>query len=376
METNPEIVFPEKQNPLESEIYLASQWELIWRRFKRHKLAIAGLVILIIIYTMAIFCGFFSPYSPYLYNADYINAPPQTLQFFDQDGFHFRPFVYGYEVSRDPETFRMEYQIDHSKKYPVYFLVRGDRYKLLGIWETDLHLFGVKEGHIFLLGADPMGRDLLSRVLYGARISTSIGFIGVFLSFVLGIGFGGISGLYGGAIDNLIQRMIEFIKSIPSIPLWMGLAAALPQDWTVIQVYFAITIILSLKGWTGLAREVRSKFMSLREEDFILSARLIGASKTRIITQHMIPSFLSHIIAQVTLAIPGMILGETSLSFLGLGIRPPAISWGSLLQAAQNVRTVALTPWLLLPGVFVIITVLAFNFLGDGLRDAADPYGK
>ncbi len=357
-------------------IYMASQWELIWRRFRKHKLAIIAAGVLVIIYTLAIFCGFFSPYDPHNYDKDYLNAPPQSINFVDESGISLRPFVYGYKSTRDPITFAEKFEFDKDKKYPIHFFVRGDRYKFLGLWETDIHLFGIEGEKLFIFGADPLGRDLLSRILYGARISTSIGFVGVLLSFTLGITLGGISGYYGGVVDLIIQRTIEFLKSIPNIPLWMGLAAALPADWNVIQLYLAITIILSLKGWTGMARQVRSKFMSLREEDFVMSAELIGASKPRIIFQYMLPSFMSHIIASLTLAIPGMILGETSLSFLGLGIRPPAISWGALLQDAQKIRVISMAPWLMLPGVFIIITVLAFNFLGDGLRDAADPYAK
>lgn len=358
------------------EIYLASQWQLVWRKFKSHKLAMVGLAVLAVIYLCAIFAEFVAPYDPYVFDSRYVNAPPQIPRFVGEDGFSLRPFVYGYIGWRDSETFRMRYEIDTSKEIPLRFFVRGDKYKLWGIWVTDLHLFGANKERVFMFGTDPLGRDLFSRIIYGARISTSIGLVGVFLSFVLGITLGGISGYYGGVIDNIIQRTIEFIRSIPDIPLWMGLAAAMPSDWPVIRVYFGITVILSLIGWSGLAREVRSKFLSLREEDFVMSARLVGCSEFRIIAVHMVPSFMSHIIASITLGIPGMILSETSLSFLGLGLRPPAISWGVLLQQAQNIRTVALAPWLLLPGVFVIITVLAFNFVGDGLRDAADPYGR
>jgi len=371
-----ELVEQEKlETTVEEKIYLASQWQLIWWRFRRHKLAIMSGIILIIIYLLAIFCEFISPYDPNKYDIRYTYAPPQIIHIF-RDGRLVRPFVYGYKIELDQQTLRRVYRADPSQIYPVDFLVRGDPYKFWGRWESNVHLIGVKDGTIFLLGTDRMGRDMFSRILYGARISTSIGLIGVFLSFVLGLIIGGFSGYYGGIFDNFVQRAIEFIRSIPTIPLWMALSAALPPHWPPIRVYFGITIILSLIGWTGLARVVRSRFLSLREEDFVMAARLVGASEWRIIMRHMVPSFMSYIIANITLSIPGMILGETSLSFLGLGLRPPTISWGVLLQEAQNVRTVALSPWLLLPGVFVIITVLAFNFLGDGLRDAADPYAR
>jgi peptide/nickel transport system permease protein len=360
----------------DEDIYLASQWQLVWRKFRSHRLAILGVVILMIIYASAIFAEFVAPQSPHTVDRRYVNAQPQMPHFVSDEGFHTRPFVYGYTSSRDPKTFRMRYEIDHTKKYPIHFFVRGESYKFWGLWETDLHLFGVEDGVLFLFGSDPLGRDLFSRVIYGTRISTSIGLLGVLMSFALGVTLGGISGYYGGMVDQVIQRIIEFIRSVPSVPLWMGLAAALPAGWPITRTYLAITAILSLIGWSGLAREVRSKFLSLREEDFVMSARLVGCSEFRIIAVHMVPSFLSHIIASLTLAIPNMILAETSLSFLGLGLRAPAISWGVLLQQAQNVRTVALAPWLLIPALFVVITVLAFNFVGDGLRDAADPYGR
>ena len=366
-----------KANPQidsEGQVYLSSQWQLMWLRFKKHKLAMFGILVLATIYMMGIFCEFVSPYDPYTFDRRYVNVPPQRPRFFSDEGFHLRPFVYGLERQRDPETLRISYTIDRSQKYPLYFFVRGEPYKFWGLWDTDIRLFGVEEGHVYLFGTDHLGRDMFSRIMYGARISTSIGLLGVILSFVLGVCIGGISGYVGGVVDDVIQRVIEFIRSLPTIPLWMGLAAAIPADWPLIKTYFAITLVLSLIGWSGLAREVRSKFISLREEDFVLSARLIGASEVRVIFGHMIPSFISHIIASLTLAIPGMILAETSLSYLGLGLRPPAISWGVLLQLAQNVRTIAFTPWLLLPGLFVIITVLSFNFVGDALRDAADPY--
>ncbi|NLA57438.1 MAG: ABC transporter permease [Firmicutes bacterium] len=367
---------PEPEPRTEEKLYVASQWQLMWWKFRKHRLALVSGIVLILIYTLGIFCEFFAPYNPNAFDTQYVYAPPQVPRFFTKDGFSLRPVVYGYKRQINPETLRRTYVPDPDKVYPIYFFVRGEPYKLLGLWDTDIHLFGVKEGTMFILGTDRMGRDMFSRILYGARISTSIGLVGVFVSFVLGILVGGFSGYYGGVVDHVVQRLIEFLRSIPTIPLWMALSAALPAHWPPLRVYFGITIILSLIGWTGLARVVRSKFLSLREEDFVKAARFCGASQTRIVLRHMVPSFLSHIIASITLAIPDMILGETSLSFLGVGLRPPVISWGVLLQEAQNVRTVALAPWLLLPGVFVVITVLAFNFLGDGLRDAADPYTR
>ncbi|MGC9001593.1 MAG: ABC transporter permease [Dictyoglomus sp.] len=364
---------PEK----EEKIYVASQWKLMWWRFRRNKLAIAGLVVLVIFYIIAAFCEFFAPYDPYKYDVRYVLAPPQRIHFVDEHGFHLRPFVYAYKMDIDPNTLRRIYGEDKTRKYPIKFFVRGHEYKLLGLFKTDIHLFGVEgDGHIFLFGTDSLGRDVFSRVIYGTRISTTVGLVGIFLSFLFGIIIGGISGYYGGPFDIIIQRIIEILRSIPTLPLWMALSAAVPANWSPVKVYFAISIILSFIGWTGLAREVRSKFLSLREEDFVTAAKLAGASEGRIIFRHLLPSFLSHIIASLTLSIPGMIIGETSLSFLGLGIRPPAISWGVLIQDAQNFRTVALAPWLLLPVVFVILVVLSFNFVGDGLRDAADPYAR
>lgn len=289
------------------------------------------------------------------------------------------PHVYAIKGKRDPRTFKRVYQADPNQKLPVRFFVRGFEYKFLGFFPSNLHLLGVEgaraEATLFILGTDLQGRDLWSRLMYGTRISMTIGLVSVALSLFLGLFLGGISGFYGGWIDTLIQRIIEILRSIPTIPLWMGLAAAVPKDWSVIKMYFAITIIISLIGWTELARVVRGRFLSLREEDFVMAAELAGANRMRIIFRHMVPSFMSHIIAATTLALPAIIIAETSLSFLGLGMRPPAISWGVLLQAAQQVQAVALTPWLLLPAIPVVIAVLAFNFLGDGLRDAADPYG-
>ncbi|HOB16848.1 MAG TPA: ABC transporter permease [Defluviitoga sp.] len=354
-------------------IYYASEAKLIWWRFKKNKLAIVGLIILIILYTLGIFCEFFAPYNPNKLNASYVYAPPQRIRII-RDGKLVKPYVYGYKTSRDPKTLQRIYSPDESKVYPLKFFIEGDPYKLWGIWESNIHFVGVETGVFFPFGTDRMGRDVLSRIIYGTRISTTIGLVGVFISLLIGTVLGGISGYYGGTVDFIIQRIIEIIKSIPTIPLWMALAAALPRHMTQLQRYFAITVILSLVGWTDLARVIRSKFIILKNEDFVVAAQLAGARQSRVIFRHMLPSLTSHMIVSITLSIPGMILGETGLSFLGLGLQSPAISWGVLLQEAQNVRTVALQPWLMLPAIFVIITVLSFNFVGDGLRDAADPY--
>jgi peptide/nickel transport system permease protein len=305
--------------------------------------------------------------------------PPQAIHWFD--GWRFSPHVYGVKGARDPQTFKRVYQTDPGQRIPIRLFAEGFEYRFLGVIPTTRHLIGVDGGldatkTIFLLGTDVQGRDLWSRLMYGTRVSLTIGLFGVTVSLVLGVVLGGLSGFYGGLTDTLIQRVIEILRSIPTIPLWMGLAAALPRDWSILQVYFAITIIISLLGWTELARVVRGRFLALREEDFVVSARLVGCSQMRIIFVHMVPSFMSHIIAATTLALPAMVISETALSFLGLGLRPPAISWGVLLQHAQNVQTVAISPWLMIPAVPVIIVVIAFNFLGDGLRDAADPYGR
>ena len=360
----------------EPKVMVASQWQLMWWRFKKHKVAMFSGVVVILIYMVALFVEFLAPFPSTMYASTYTYAPPQWLHFID-DG-DFKPFVYGYKVEVDPVALRREFVIDQEVKHYVEFFVEGADYKLLGLIPMNIHLFGPvnPEDPMYLFGADRLGRDVLSRMIYGTRISMSIGLVGVALSFVLGIVLGGISGYDGGTVDNVIQRLIEFIRSVPTIPLWLGLAAALPPDWGPLQIYFGITVILSVIGWTGLARVVRGKFLSLREEDFVMAARLDGAPKMNIIIRHMVPSFMSHIIASLTLAIPGMILAETSLSFLGLGLRPPVVSWGVLLQEAQNVRAVATAPWLLWPAIPVVIAVLVLNFFGDGLRDAADPYSR
>jgi peptide/nickel transport system permease protein len=378
--TNPPIVPGDDEARIEEKIAVATPLMMMWWKFRKHKMAVISCVFLILMYLMAVFCEFVSPGVPDATEARYMSAPPSTIRFVDAQGGWHLPFVYLTEMSRDPETRRPIYVENEEIRYPIKFFVHGPAYKFWGLWETDIHLFGLgvpdEEQRILLLGADRVGRDMLTMTIYGARISLSIGLIGVFLSLGVGIVIGGISGYYGGAIDNFIQRVIEFVRSIPQIPLWMALSAALPLEWPVIKVYFAISLILSLVGWTSMARTVRGRFLAMREEDFILSARLTGSNEWRIILVHMVPSFMSYIIAILTLAVPYMILSETSLSFIGLGLRAPAISWGVLLAEAQNVRSIALTPWVFWPAVAVISTVLALNLLGDGLRDAADPYTR
>lgn len=355
-------------------IFVASQWRLMWLHFKKHRLALIGGGVIFLFYFIAAFHGFLAPYEK-LERSDYIYMPPQRIVFSDGDGFSLRPHVYGMTTEADPETFTRKFAVDESVLYPVKFFTHGSEYRFLGLFEADLHLFGVPEGGIiFLLGTDKLGRDQFSRILYGSSISLSIGLLGVISSFILGIILGGISAFYGGVSDMIIQRIIEFLISMPTIPLWMALSAAVPTDWPPVRIYFAITLILSLHGWCGLARVVRGKLLEVREEDFVMAARIAGSSDWRIITQHLLPSFLSYLIVSMTLSIPGMIMGETALSFLGLGLQPPVVSWGVLLQHAQNVRTVASHPWLMWPAAFVVAVVLSFNFMGDGLRDAADPY--
>jgi peptide/nickel transport system permease protein len=367
----PSPAVPDPAAEVEAQIFVAPQWKLVWWKFRKHRIALFCGVVMILIYLVAIFADFLAPFDPSRTDSNYLYVPPQTVHFTLQGA-----YVYGYTSQVDLEALRRTFAVDTTVKIPLRFFVKGWPYKLLGIFKTDLHLLGPEDPNqtVYLLGADRLGRDLFSRMIMGTRVSMSIGLAGVALSLIIGIFLGGISGYYGGAWDQLIQRAIDFLRSIPSIPLWMGLAAAMPLEWPPATVYFAITIILSLIGWTNLARVVRGRFLSLREEDFVTAARLDGASQWRIIFRHMLPAFTSHIIASITLAIPGMILSETSLSFLGLGLREPVVSWGVLLQDAQDIRSIATASWLLIPALAVVVSVLALNFLGDGLRDAADPY--
>ena len=362
----------------EDQVYVASQWQLMWWRLRKHRLAMGAGIVLIIMYLMVIGADFLATSDPFLSEARRGEMSPQRVHFFD--GWKPDLHVNAVTGSRDPRTFKRVYVSDPDVKIPIRFFARGFEYKFMGLITTDRHLLGVDapakaEEVIYILGTDVQGRDVWSRLMFSTRISMTIGLVSVAISLFLGVLLGGLSGFYGGWIDTVIQRVIEILRSIPTIPLWMGIAAAVPRDWSILKVYFAITIIISLIGWTTLAREVRGRFLSLREEDFVTAAEIAGASQLRIIFRHMVPSFISHIIAATTLALPAIIISETSLSFLGLGLRPPAISWGVMLQQAQNIQAVALTPWLLVPAVPVIVAVLAFNFLGDGLRDAADPYG-
>ena len=357
-------------------VSVASQWQLIRWRFLRHKLAVGAAVVLAVFYLGAIFAEFVGPYDPSAFSAEHKFRPPQGLHFFDAEGsFHFPPFAYGIDRERDPEMWwKITYKEDRNSKHPLRIWVHGDRYKLWGLFASDIHLFGIEEGRLSLLGTNDMGQDMLSRIIHGARISLSIGLVGVAVTFLIGITVGGISGYFGGRVDLVIQRLIEAVRCIPTLPLWMGLSVALPPHWSIIKTYCAIVLILSVMAWTSLARVVRGKFMAIRDEDFVMAAKLHGASEGRIIFKHLLPSFYSYIIASLTLSIPGMILGETALSFIGLGLQAPAISWGVLLKETQNVKILSEAPWLLIPGIPVIAAILAFNFVGDGLRDAADPY--
>jgi peptide/nickel transport system permease protein len=362
----------------EERIASATQLRLTWWRFRKHRLAVWSGIVVAIFYAAALFADTIAYSDPQATDSRRSYIPPQAIHLWDADG-SFQPWVHGLKGKRDLKTFKIVYTVDPDSKLYLRLFADGYPYKLFGLIRTTTHLIGVSGGNpedgLYLLGTDLLGRDLWSRLAVATRVSLSIGLAGVAISLFLGVLLGGISGLYGGVVDTLIQRLIEIIRSIPTIPLWMGLAAALPNNWSTGQIYFAITVIISFIGWTDLARVVRGRFLALRSEDFVTAAELAGASRLRIIFRHMLPSFLSHIIAAASLALPAMIISETSLSFLGLGLRPPAISWGVLLQDAQNIQTLGIAPWLLMAAIPVIIIILAFNFLGDGLRDAADPYG-
>ena len=366
----------EALTPEQERYYLATQWQLMWWKLKRHKLAVASGIVLLLLYASVLVSEILAPYNLHSRDIRHIHAPPQTVHLF-HDGEFIGPFVYGYSRSLDLAQLKRVYVEDPEKVYPLRFLCTGDDYRFWGLFEADLHLVCPpdREGAtLFLLGTDRLGRDVLSRIIYGGRISLTVGLFGILISFTLGIVIGGLAGYYGGWVDSLSQRIIEIVRSFPELPLWMALSAALPITWSPVLIFFGITVILGLLDWTGLARAVRSKLLALREEDFCTAAQLMGASSGRIIGRHLLPGFASHLIASATLSIPSMILGETALSYLGLGLRPPVTSWGVLLAEAQNMNVVVLYPWLILPVVPVVVTVLAFNFLGDGLRDAADPY--
>jgi peptide/nickel transport system permease protein len=358
------------------EFYRAGQWQLVWWKFRRHKLANLGLVVLAIFYFFAIFAEFSAPYQPLHRFKFFVSKPPSIIHIRDAQGNFRLPFVYGIDRARDPVTLFPIYKEKTDEIYPLKLFVRGDEYKFWGLFKTDLHLLntGTDDAPMNLLGTDKIGRDVFSRVIFGARISLSVGLLGVFISFILGMALGGMAGYFGGVVDEVIMRVIDVLVSLPSIPLFMALAAALPQNWPQIRIYFYITLILSILGWTGLARTIRGKMLSLREEDYVMSARLDGEGETSIISRYLLPGFASYIIVSLTLSIPGQIIGETSLSFLGIGLSEPTVSWGTMLKDCQSIQVVAQQPWLLWPVAFVVVAVLMFNFLGDGLRDAADPY--
>jgi len=369
--------YVDAKNKKVNRIDYATHWQLMLWKFRKNRMALIAVGVLGIFLIISLFAEFIAPYKSGTRNINYFQGPPIKVHLLDDRGnFHFNPFIYEMVKNRDPVTFRVSYLADTSKQIPLRFFTQGETYRFWGLFESNFHLFGIDKGFINLFGTDQLGRDLFSRIMYATRISLSVGAIGVFFVFILGLIMGGIAGYLGGLADELIMRLMEFIRSIPTLPLWLALAAALPREWSSLKVYLAVTVILASVGWTNLGRRVRSKLISIREEDFILSARLAGCSDTRIIVHHMLPSFMSYIIVDLTISFPFIILAETALSFLGLGLREPIVSWGVLLYSAQNIHSLAQIPWLLITALFVVIAVLAFNFMGDGLRDAADPLAK
>ena len=369
--------YTDVNNKKVNRIDYATHWQLMRWKFRKNRMALIAVGVLGIFLIISLFSEFLAPYKSGTRNINYLQGPPIKVHLLDDRGnFHFQPFIYEMVKKRDPDGVFSFPPHRRPKQIPIRFFVRGETYRFWGLFESNFHLFGVDEGFINLFGTDQLGRDLFSRIMYATRISLSVGAIGVFFVFILGLIIGGIAGYLGGLADELIMRLMEFIRSIPTLPLWLALAAALPREWSSLKVYLAVTIILASVGWTNLGRRVRSKLISIREEDFILSARLAGCSDTRIIVHHMLPSFMSYIIVDLTISFPYIILAETALSFLGLGLREPIVSWGVLLYSAQNIHTLAQMPWLLITGLFITVAVLAFNFMGDGLRDAADPLAK
>lgn len=366
-----------RQEKKDDKYYYASQWSLMLRKFRKHKLAMASTYLLLFFYLVAIFGNFVAPQGTEQYNGKFVNCGPTSIHMFHEGEF-IGPFVYGLTTERDPETFMMNFIEDTTQIYRIHFFVQGAEgaeYKLLGLIPSNVHLFGAEEGgQVFLFGADSMGRDIFSRVILGAQISLFIPIVGMILTLILGLIMGSLAGYVGGWVDTVIQRIIEVVRSFPQVPLWMALSAAIPKTMKPAEVFMLMTLILSLISWPDLARVVRSKFISVKKEDYIMAARISGAPPLKIVTRHMIPSFTSYIIVNMTMSIPSLILGETTLSFLGLGLRSPATSWGCLLQETNKLETIMFYPWRLIPMIFVFLTVLAFNFLGDGLRDAADPY--
>lgn len=364
----------DKDSKSKERYFVASQWQLVWWRFRRHKMAMLGAVVLLCMAVAGLFADFFAPYSVTARDRSYIMGAPELPMVYDKNGFSLRPFVHGIKTSRDPVTLRKIATVDPDTRRYLEFFVSGSEYKLLGTITTDIHFFGLSDGKLHLFGTDELGRDIFARTLHATRTSLSIGILGVLVAFILALIIGGIAGYFGGIIDYLIQRLTEVIRVIPVIPLFMGLAAAFPKEWSNMQVYFAMTLIFGLIGWPTLARRIRGHLLGQRNEDYVLAAKLSGASSFRIISKHLLPSFSSYIIVDLIISFPYMILSETALSFIGLGLRPPSVSWGILLQDAQNIRAIEQAPWLFFPALFVVTAVLAFTLLGDGLRDAADPY--